>query len=277
MSARKNRAIYLTAITPRQWTARISIVFLIITSLLLMVMSQVNSQTTTRLRTQILDIFVPVISVASKPLNAVASFASWASEMSLIRSENIALKNANIQLLQWQSTAKNLEAENNSLRSLMNVIPLPKKHYITTRIVTDMSGPYVRSALIAGGVQQGIKRDQAVVSEYGLVGRVVETGSSSSRVLLLNDINSRIPVMFESTRQKAILTGNNNELPSLSYVATDNDVKIGERIITSGDGGIFPRGIVVGKVSKVEKNLIRIQPAVDSTNIEYVNVVDYSL
>ncbi len=277
MSVRKSRTAHLTAITPRQWTARLSLVFLMALSMLLIVMGQVNSQFAVRLRVKLMDVVLPVVSVASKPLDAVADFGAWVGEMSQLRSENIALKNTNLQLLQWQSLAKSLEAENNNLRSLMNVVSIPKSRYITARIVTDMSGPYVRSALIGGGNAQGIKKDQAVINEYGLVGRVVETGDTSSRVLLLNDINSRIPVMVESSREKAILVGNNNELPSLSYVLSDSSIKVGDRIITSGDGGVFPRGIVVGVVSKIEKGVVRVQPSVDAARIEYVNVVDYSL
>ncbi len=277
MSIKKNRTTHLIAATPRGWTTRLSLGMLIIMSLSLMVMSQTGSPTTSRVRATLMDFITPVISVASKPLDAVASAGEWVKELIQLRSDNIALKNTNAQLLQWQSLAKSMEAENNSLRTLMNVVSTPKNNYITARIVTDMGGPYVRSALIGGGLEQGIKKDQAVISEHGLVGRIVETGNTSSRVLLLSDINSRIPVMSESSREKTILIGNNSELPSLSYIATDSAIKVGERIITSGDGGVFPRGIAVGVVSKIENGVIRIQPFVDATKIEYISVVDYSL
>jgi rod shape-determining protein MreC len=277
MPIKKSRSAHLIAVTPRGWTTRASLGLLIAMSFCLMVMSQTGNNSVIKIRTTLLDIITPVIEVASKPLDAVASAGAWVSEMMQLRAENIALKNTNIQLLQWQAMAKSMEAENNSLRSLMNAVSIPKNNYITARIVTDMGGPYVRSALIGGGSSQGIKKDQAVISEHGLVGRVVETGNATSRVLLLNDINSRIPVMSESSREKTILVGNNNELPSLSYVSADSSIKVGERIITSGDGGVFPRGIAVGIVSKIENGTIRIQPFVDATSLEYVSVVDYSL
>jgi rod shape-determining protein MreC len=274
MSVKKSRTTHLTATTPRQW---VSIIVLMILSLSLMVMSQTGSSTASRIRVAVMDVITPIILVASKPLNAVASAGAWISEMTQLRSDNIALKNANMQLLQWQSIARDMKAENDSLRMLMNTVSISKNNYITARIVTDMSGPYVRSSLIGGGAEQGIKKDQAVISEQGLLGRIIEAGNNSSRVLLLSDINSRIPVMSESSHEKTILVGNNNELPSLSYAATDSAIKVGERIITSGDGGIFPRGIAVGVVTKIEKNIISVQPFVDAASIEYVSVVDYSL
>lgn len=277
MPIRKTRSPHIAAIPAKQWTSRVSLVMLMAMSLSLMVMSQTGSPLVSRIRLALIDTIAPVISVASAPLDTIAGVSEWVGEIARLRSENIALKNTNLQLLQWQAIAKSMEAENNSLRSLMNAVSIPKSNYITTRIVTDMGGPYVRSALIGGGAEQGIKKDQAVINERGLVGRVIETGNTSSRVLLISDINSRIPVMSETSREKTIMVGNNNELPTLSYIAPDSEIKVGERIITSGDGGIFPRGIAVGIVSKIEKGVIRIQPFVDAASIEYVSVVDYSL
>lgn len=277
MSIKKNRTANLTAVTPRGITTRVSILLLALASAALMVMSQAGSQNASRIRTTLMDMLTPAITVASKPLDAVASAGQWVSDMINLRGENIALRNTNVQLLQWQSMAKSMEAENNSLRALLNVVPATKNNYITARIVTDMSGPYVRSALIGGGMQHGVKKDQAVISEHGLVGRVLEAGDTSSRILLLSDINSRIPVMSETSREKTILVGNNNELPSLSYIEANSSIAVGERIITSGDGGVFPRGIAVGVVTEIVGGIVRIQPFVDASKIEYVSVVDYSL
>ena len=277
MSIKKNRTANLTAVTPRGITTLVSILLLALASVALMVMSQAGSQNASRIRTTLMDMLTPAITVASKPLDAVASAGQWVSDMINLRGENIALRNTNVQLLQWQSMAKSMEAENNSLRALLNVVPATKNNYITARIVTDMSGPYVRSALIGGGMQHGVKKDQAVISEHGLVGRVLEAGDTSSRILLLSDINSRIPVMSETSREKTILVGNNNELPSLSYIEANSSIAVGERIITSGDGGVFPRGIAVGVVTEIVGGIVRIQPFVDASKIEYVSVVDYSL
>ncbi|MEQ1706542.1 MAG: rod shape-determining protein MreC [Rickettsiales bacterium] len=277
MPVKKSRTAHITAVTPRGITARALATFLALSSVALMVMSQAGSQNASRIRTTLTDVIAPAIAVASKPFDAIASAGEWVSSMVNLRAENMALKNTNVQLLQWQSIAKTMEAENSSLRALLNVVQEAKNNYITARIVTDMSGPYVRSALISGGSEHGIKKDQAVISELGLVGRVVEAGNTSSRILLLSDINSRIPVMSETSREKTILVGNNNELPSLSYIESGSSISVGERIITSGDGGVFPRGIAVGVVTAIEKGVIRVQPFVDASKIEYVSVIEYSL
>jgi rod shape-determining protein MreC len=272
---KKNHAHHLTISPSRDFVARASVVLMVIASISLIVMSHTGSKASSRFRAGIADIFAPVVMLANAPIDTIASAGNWVKDFANLRSENIALKNANLQLLKWQDMAKDIQAENDSLRALMSVVPDKKNNYITARIVSDFGGAYVRSALISGGANQGIKKDQPVINERGLVGRVIEVGDSSARALLLTDINSRVPVIAENSREKTILVGNNNNLPSLSYLSANSAIKVGERILTSGDGGIFPRGIAVGVVESVDNGVVRVHPFVDSVSSEYVSVVDY--
>jgi rod shape-determining protein MreC len=260
----------------RQWVRRVSQGLLTAAALSLLVMSKTGNPIAVNLRTTILDTVTPFIAVASSPINAVSDVGEWFSGVVAMHAENVALKNQNLQLLQWQAMAKRMEAENESLKRLMKVIPAQKYAYITAHIVSDLGGPYAQSALINGGSEQGIKADQAVINEDGLIGRIIDTGGSSGRVLLLNDINSRVPVMSERTREKSILSGNNTGLPTLSYLTATSTIQVGDRVITSGDGGIFPSGIPVGIVSDIEGGRVKVQPFADISRIEYVSVIDYS-
>src|SRR5207244_4520586 len=97
----------------------------------------------------------------------------------------------------------------------------------------------------------------------------------SARVLLLNDINSRVPVIAERTGEKSILIGNNSDMPTLSYLTADSKIKTGDRVITSGDGGVFPEGIPVGVVTSAHGGF-KVQPYVDATQISYISVIDFS-
>jgi rod shape-determining protein MreC len=239
-------------------------------------MSQSGNPAAERLRTAITDTLIPVLEVAARPIDAIAGAGAWLTEMARLHAENIALKNQNLQLLKWQAVAKDMEAENQSLRALLKVVPSQSHSFVTARIVSDLGGPYVHSALINGGSQSGIKKNQAVMNENGLVGRVVEVGETSARVLLLSDINSRVPVIAESVHEKSILSGNNEAEPTLSYLAAGSKIAVGERIVTSGDGGIFPAGIPVGVVTSIENNVVRVQPFADPARIEYISAVDYS-
>ena len=122
---------------------------------------------------------------------------------------------------------------------------------------------FVRSLLVLAGKSDGVIKGQAAVTGQGLVGRVTAVGERASRVLLVTDINSRIPVRVDRTRERAVLAGNNSSSPSLIYLPPETGVQVGDRIVTSGHGGVFPKGIPVGIVTVVDQrdNLDRIKGA----------------
>jgi rod shape-determining protein MreC len=275
MAIKKARTTYFP-LPDKRWLHRASLVTVIAFSTTLVVMSKTNNPAASNIRTKLTDIMTPILSVAASPMDAVNGAGVWIAEMIQLRAENVALKNEKIELLQWQAQAKTMQIENDSLRSLLNVVPTHNKTFITARIVSDLGGPYVHSALINGGSENGIKKDEAAISDSGLIGRVVDVGVSSARVLLLSDINSRVPVVIERTREKSILAGNNTDTPTLSYLTGDSKIKVGDRIITSGDGGVFPEGIPVGMITSIGADGVKVQPYVNATNAEFVSVIDYS-
>jgi rod shape-determining protein MreC len=277
MSSRRNHTPHLAVLPGKHWFYRATLLMMVTLGLSLLIMERANNPTVVRLRTSITDAIVPVLSVAASPFDAISGIGTWMSDMANLRAENVALKNQNVQLLQWQASAKSLEEENRSLRELLNAVPARKQSYVTARVVSDIGGPYVHSALIDGGNDSGIDKDQAVISERGLAGRVVDAGKTSARVLLLTDINSRVPVIAEKAHEKAILTGSNGEMLTLTYLAADSRIEAGDKLVTSGDGGIFPPGIAVGIVTSVDKGAVTVQPFVDPAKLRFVSVVDYSL
>jgi len=118
---------------------------------------------------------------------------------------------------------------------------------IAARAVSETRGPFVQSALINAGAAKGVAEGDAVMSVNGLYGRVVRTGQNASRVLLMTDLNSRIAVMSQRSRGRAILSGDNTGAPSLEF-RRDGDWQIGDRVVTSGDDGTLPRGLPIGEV-----------------------------
>ncbi len=275
MAARKPRPLSKRAFLPsKQWAGRAAVVFFVSVSMTLFAMNKAENPAIIKLRTSITDAVVPVLGVLASPLETVRSAGAWVAEMSVLRAENIRLKNENLQLARWQAVAREMEAENTTLRDMLHVIPQQKHSYITARIVSDLSGPFAHAALINGGLNAGVRQDQAVVTTDGLIGRVVEVGERSARVLMLTDINSRVPVMTETSREKSIMVGKGHELPILSYLTAASQVVVGERILTSGDGGVFPAGIPVGVVESIEGG-VKIKPLVNSSKVTFVSVIDY--
>ena len=267
---------YQGVINYRPLAQRLSVALFLTVSVALIFLSRSESDIAKTLRVAITDVVVPVVDVASKPVDSAKQAGLWLADIATIHSQNVHLKEMNANLMQWQHLAKQMEAENAALKKLLNYAPAQQIAFISSKIVADTSGPYVKSALINSGSKQGVRPNLAAMNDTGLVGRVVEVGNNSARILLLTDINSRIPVMTETTRERSILAGENSELASLLYLADGERVQVGERIVTSGDGGMFPAGLPVGIVTEAGPSGVKVMPLVDWQHLEYIKVVDFN-
>lgn len=259
----------------RAWAVRLTLFFIVMFGATLLVLSRTNSGFLSSLRASATDVLVPVISVVTKPVDAVRDFRVWVADMGGLQAQNASLKAQVSNLSQWQGIANEIQAENDALRKLIQVVPTGKTTYTAVRIVSESAGPYMRTALINGGKNNNINVGQAVIGAEGLVGRVVEAGNSSARVLLMTDINSRVPVLGEISREHSIASGNNSRELTLDYVESGSKMQVGERVVTSGDGGIFPSGIPVGVITSINGNIITVRPLVDWSRMEFVSVVAY--
>lgn len=253
--------------------AQASIIFMLAATLLLTV-SFVRPGIFGGVRNSVADTLTPVISVLGAPFRQVAAFAEGVTGLSELRVENAQLRNENIRLREWYQTALMLESENQSLQALLNVKPDPSHRFITARVIADSGNAFVKSALVAAGENDHVQKGQAVLSGDGLVGRIIESGRRAARILLLTDINSRVPVMLEGSRQKAIVSGNNSDLLELKYLPQDIEVKAGTRIITSGNGGMFMSGLPVGIVV-IKDGQPFVKTYADISRITHVRIVDF--
>lgn len=275
---KRQKNIHILSHLPlRELAQRGSFGLLVGLGVMLLILSKTSPVFVASLRMAVTDALLPVVEVVASPLEAVNHAAARGREWVALGAEVRQLRAENAHLRQQQLEAVALLAENKALRDLMRSVPGGQTHYVTARLVADHGGPFVNAALIGGGQKEGIRKNQAVIGAAGLVGRVVEAGDTSARVLLLTDVNSRVPVMGEISREKAILTGDNSAYPVLSYLSNGSRLRPGERIVTSGDGGVFPPGVVVGEVGAVEKMSARVKLAVDYGKLEYVTVIDYRL
>lgn len=230
-----------------------------------------------RARMAVSDAVAPILDAASRPVATVANILREGQELATLRAQNSALRAENARLQHWQVVARQLEAENAALAQLLNMAPEPGTRYATGRVVADSGGPFMRSVLVNAGAEMGVSKGQAALDDEGLAGRVAEVGQSSARVLLITDINSRIPVVVESSRYRGILAGDNSERPKLVFLPKEASVEEGARIVTSGHGGVFPPGLPVGRVVRAGDETIRVAPFADWNRMEYLRVVDYGM
>ena len=266
-------------LSPQMRTAiqRTTLPILVLLSGAFIVLGKADQLLFNSLRTSVADDVAPMLDALTQPLNAVGNAVDRVKMVVTTYQENVRLEAENAKLLQWQQTARNLAAENQELRGLLKAVPDSALSYVTAPVIANSGGAFIRMILINAGSEDHVSRGEAAITGEGLVGRLTEVGARASRVLLITDLNSRIPVTIESTHIPAVLAGDNSERPRLMYLPSTDSVKVGDRIITSGEGGVFPPGLPVGVVSAIDAAGPRVEPYVELSQLGYVLVVDYGL
>ncbi|WP_207481599.1 rod shape-determining protein MreC [Arenibaculum pallidiluteum] len=275
MKSRANGSVLRLAAPLRAFAHRFSFALLLMAAVGLMMVGKADTVVVEGVRARIVDAFTPILGAFSAPAASAARMIEAADELVRLHAENDRLRRENELLTQWQQAALRLEAENRSLRGLLNVQADPQASFVTARVVADAGGAYVRSLIVTAGRRDGVKRGQAALSGHGVVGRVVEVGEWSSRILLITDLNARLPVVVEPSRTRAVLGGDNADQPRLLYLPPEAPVSVGDRVVTSGHGGLMPAGLPVGVVSYAGERGVRIQPFEDLGRIEHVQLVDF--
>ncbi len=261
----------------RAWVHRFAFFLLIASAFGLMLLGKADTVLVERARNAVTDAVAPLLDLASRPVDTINGVAEALREMADLRAENALLRRENDRLRNWQAVAQQLEAENTALRRLTQAIPEPGLRFVTARVIGDPGGAFARSVLVHAGARDGVAKGQAAITSAGLAGRVAAAGNQSARVLLLTDINSRIPVVVGKGRDRAILAGDNTAQPKLLYMAPGVSAERGDQVVTSGHGGAFPPGLPVGVVSQVGEGGLRVEPFADWAHIEYLRLADYQL
>lgn len=256
---------------------RFSSVFFITLALALLIFGSNNTAVTDGVRSKVSDVFVPVLDMFSRPLQAAGAFMEWTRQVAIVFSENKRLAAENEELKLAQIKASQLAIDNQRLKKLLNVGEGQVNTIAAARVVSDSDSPFFKSVLINRGTRDGVQKGQAVINENGIVGRTINLGSSSARVLLATDINSRIPVKLASGGINMILEGDNSPYPKLSFLPLGENLAIGDLILTSGYGMVFPPDLPVGQVVKITGEDIRIKLSARLYNLNYVSIVGYEI
>lgn len=225
------------------------------------------------LRAQITDSLAPAFSWVAAPMRWVSGVASDFQSYTRLYEQNQQLREELRQMKAWKEAALQLEQKNARLLDLNKVRLDPKLTYLTGVVLADSGSPFRQSVLINAGGRDGIRDGWAAMDGIGLVGRIAGVGEKTARVLLLTDLNSRIPVVLQPTGQKAIVSGDNSALPPLDFIDDPSAVSAGDLVVSAGDGGIFPAGLVVGKVVITEDNRLRLRPEADLARLEFLRVL----
>lgn len=255
---------------------RFAFLFLILAAFGIMLLSKAETIVVEKVSTVVVDVFAPIMDVLSRPAAAVNDAVKTVRGLADLRDENIRLARENERLLVWQEAARRLASQNQALQSLLDFKPDPNSQSIATRVIADSGGAFVRSIVVNAGDRDGVRKGQAAVSGSGLAGRVATAGYRSARILLITDINSRVPILIESSRDRAILSGDNSGMPRLTFLPANASIKAGDRVVTSGHGGVFPPGLQIGQVVPSGDGVMRVKPNVSFDQLEFVRLIDFA-
>ena len=241
----------------------------------LLVLSRLGHDTLREARAAFADFATPVLEKASLPVTYIRHVWARASDYADGVAEIDRLKQENERLRHWEWQAKRLERRLAQMRTLLNGVEEPALEFVTGRVIADARGPFVRSVLVNVGTSQKVRLGYAVINSDGLIGRTVRVGESVSRVIMLNDLNSRIPVLVGPAGVRAILVGDNGPEPRLEFLSDSDNVYEDDEVYTSGHGGVFPRGLRIGLVKQATGKGFQVRPHVSLSQIEYVSVLFY--
>ena len=171
-----------------------------------------------------------------------------------------------------------LDAENTLLRRQLSYVSTSSSSFHTVRVVADAGGIYARAVLLATGPALQLRKGQVALDGRGLAGRVTEVGERSARVLLVTDINSRIPVALEGSRSRAMMVGGNNERPRLQHWPEGMPPKEGERVVTGAEAASFPAGLPVGVVHWSEETGVpEVELYAHLNRLDMLRIFDFGL
>jgi len=219
------------------------------------------------------QVVAPVAGVVAAPFRWTVQGVDYVRGYFFAVSENRRLRQRVADLERWRDAALALKNINSRYEALLKLRTEPPIPMVSARVVLDARGPFSNARLADAGSDRGVKVGNPVLSERGVVGRVVGVSRNVSRILMLTDVESRTPVLVDRTNARAILTGDGGLIPRLDFVRGRDPVKEGDMILTSGDGGLFPRGLPIGVATKDLRGGWRVRLYADDSNIDYVRIL----
>ena len=234
---------------------------------------RIDSPRVERFRAQVTDRIVPNFDWAMAPVTGTINLFRDYQSYQRIAEQNQELRRELRKMQSWKEAALQLEQENARLLDLNNVRLDPRLTFITGVVLADSGSPFRQSVLLNVGARDGLIDGWATMDGIGLVGRISGVAQNTSRVILLTDASSRIPATIQPSGQRAIIAGDNSAAPPLDFIENPDLVRPGDRVVSSGDGGVFPAGLVIGQVAADPGGRLRVRLAADYERLKFLRVL----
>ena len=239
----------------------------------LFVVWRIDNPRVEKFRALVIDTFVPNFEWILRPMTSVVKLAQDYRSYEKLLEQNKELRRELQQMKSWKEAALQLEEENARLLDLNQLRLDSKLTHVSGIVIADSGSPFRQSVLLNIGSRDGIQDGWAAMDGLGLVGRISGVGSSTSRVILLTDNASQIPVIVQPSGQRAILMGDNSFAPPVEFIENVDLVRPGDRIVTSGGGGVLPAGLLVGTLAMDPNGRLRTRLAADYERLEFLKVL----
>lgn len=249
----------------------LSIVFLCLVGIFLI--WRIDSPRVEQFRAHITDRFVPNLTWAMAPVTGTINLLQDFQSYQRLAQQNRELRSELRRMQAWKEAALQLEQENARLLDLNNVRLDPRLTYITGVVLADSGSPFRQSVLINVGARDGLVDGWATMDGIGLVGRISGVAANTARVILLSDASSRIPAVVQPSGQRVIIAGDNSAAPVIDFLEDRDLVRPGHRVVSSGDGGVFPAGLLIGQVAADPAGKLRVILAADYQRLEFLRVL----
>ncbi|MFZ5751633.1 MAG: rod shape-determining protein MreC [Pseudomonadota bacterium] len=252
---------------------RIVIAALVLVLGAIFILWRIDSPRVERVRAAIVDRIVPNMDWLLAPVTRFAGMIEDFQSYSRIYEQNQELRRELQQMKAWKEAAVQLEQQNAKLLAQNQVQLDPKLTSVSGVVMADSGSPFRQSVLLNVGSRDGIMDGWATTDGLGLVGRISGVGNTTSRVILLTDASSRVPVTIQPSGQRAMLVGDNSALPPVDFIEAPDRVRPGDRVVSSGDGGVFPAGLLVGQVVLGTDSRLRVRLAADFERLDFLRVL----
>lgn len=221
------------------------------------------------------NISAPISQIIAFPINTVIILFNNFNDLIFAKKENKALKEELEKLKFYYINSLNIHQENKELRNALNFVKSRSTNYKSARLIGIANQNFGNKIYIDAGKNRNIKEGSIVIGNFGVIGRIQQVDEDISKIILITDSLSHIPIIASKARVRGILVGNNSEYMEINYLNKNNRIEIGDQIFTSGDGDTLPPGLLIGVVKKINKNSVFVVPVENINKVNIATIIEF--
>ena len=254
---------------------RVEAAIFIILSLIFLATYRINKDISNKISFAFVDVSIPVSQFAAAPFNMIINIVTNFHELSRAKVENQKLKAEINQLKSFYINSLNIYEENKELREILKFVNSRSSNFQIAKVIGASHRSFNQKVFVNAGSNHNVKEGSIVTGSDGVIGRITEVGNNKSRLILVTDASSHIPVITSQSRVRGILAGNGSGLMDILYLPKEHSIKEGDRVFTSGDGDILPPGLLIGVVKESGKDYVKVSMVESADNVDIATIISY--